>query len=586
MCLCLFYILFIISHTLIIPHSHYPLTHSLTHSHFTEPKSKRLSTRHRAKIDRKAREMHRRQRKDSKTAKNTNVSKRRKDPGVPAMIPMRAQLIEKMREERAKELAQKAARRAMHNNINAMQVEEEEEEEQEESLESLAQSALEANATFQGEEEEGPCEFSEASSNIDSSRRAFYREFKLVVESADVILMVLDARDPQGCRVKEVEEAILATGGKKRLVMVLNKIDLVPRDNVQGWIKVIQREFPCVAFKSSTQESRSNLSQSAVSTSGSEAFGADGLLQLLKNYARSGNLNKKLRVRVGVVGYPNVGKSSLINSLKRSRVCNVGATPGVTTARQEIHLDSTVSLIDCPGIVFNHRVGEAGNESLMLRNCLKVEQLEDPITPALQALTRIDPIVLQRIYTLTTSDITVDNNNPNTNYANQLLVVIARRLGKLKRGGVPDLEAAAKHILNDWNNGKISYFTPVPTEKPHLMSQAEQVNEFAPRFSFNDNEEQEEEASEESNDNMQIETSHDSSVADAFNAVKRSSNKMIEATTAATTATEATTSDTEDLLNSYDSEDEVNHQINQSNARSLKKDQKKLAKQARRSMQE
>lgn len=589
-CICfifsLLYPILSLSHTLTLiihshSHPHYP-TLSLTHSHFIEPKSKRLSTRHRAKIDRKAREMHRRQRKDSKTAKNTNVSKRRKDPGVPAMIPMRAQLIEKMREERAKELAQKAARRAMHNNINAMQVEEEEEEEQEESLESLAQSALEANATFQGEEEEGPCEFSEASSNIDSSRRAFYREFKLVVESADVILMVLDARDPQGCRVKEVEEAILATGGKKRLVMVLNKIDLVPRDNVQGWIKVIQREFPCVAFKSSTQESRSNLSQSAVSTSGSEAFGADGLLQLLKNYARSGNLNKKLRVRVGVVGYPNVGKSSLINSLKRSRVCNVGATPGVTTARQEIHLDSTVSLIDCPGIVFNHRVGEAGNESLMLRNCLKVEQLEDPITPALQALTRIDPIVLQRIYTLTTSDITLDNNN--TNYANQLLVVIARRLGKLKRGGVPDLEAAAKHILNDWNNGKISYFTPVPTEKPHLMSQAEQVNEFAPRFSFNDNEEQEEEeASEESNDNMQIETSHDSSVADAFNAVKQSSNKMIEA---ATTTTEATTSDTEDLLNSYDSEDEVNHQINQSNARSLKKDQKKLAKQARRSMQE
>lgn len=524
-----------------------------------------MSTRHRAKIDRKARETHRKQRKEAKKG-NGGVFKRRKDPGVPAMIPMREQLLEKMREERAKELAQKAARKAMHFGGSAAadaasdeDMEDGEPLTEEARLALMAQSAQNASESFEPAPEAS--EFADASLNIDSSRRAFYREFKEVFENSDVILMVLDARDPQGCRVKEVEESILATGGKKRLVMVLNKIDLVPRENVQGWIKYIQREFPCVAFKASTQEGRTNLSHSS-STTGSEAYGAEGLLQLLKNYARSGNLNKKLRVRVGVVGYPNVGKSSLINSLKRSRVCNVGATPGVTTARQEIHLDSTVSLIDCPGIVFNHQA-EGDNASLMLRNCLKVEQLADPITPAIEALSRVQPLVLQRLYALPE---TVDETAPNV-----LLAVIAKRLGKLKRGGVPDLEATARHIINDWNNGKIAYFTPVPTDKPHLLSQAEIVTDFAPRFSF-DSEHVFEDSTMDTSEVAEDAQIKDEITTEAPNS-KQNTRKQPEAESSETSE-------------SYDSEDEVNHQLNQQNSKNFKAAQKKQAKLARRSMQQ
>lgn len=527
-----------------------------------------MTTRHRAKIDRKARETHRKQRKDAKKGTKPGVYKRRKDPGVPSMIPMREQLVEKMREERAKELAQKAARKAMH-----LATAEDDEDMDAEPLTDEARLALMAQSAQSASDSFTPAplaeEFADASLNIDSSRRAFYREFKEVFENSDVILMVLDARDPQGCRVKEVEESILATGGKKRLVMVLNKIDLVPRENVQGWIKYIQREFPCVAFKASTQEGRTHLSHSS-STSGSEAYGADGLLQLLKNYARSGNLNKKLRVRVGVVGYPNVGKSSLINSLKRSRVCNVGATPGVTTARQEIHLDSTVSLIDCPGIVFNHQA-EGENASLMLRNCLKVEQLADPITPALEALSRIQPLVLQRLYALpeTATETT----------SNALLAVIAKRLGKLKRGGVPDLEATARHILNDWNNGKIAYYTPVPTDKAHLLTEAEIVTDFAPRFSFD-------QVFEDSTMDCE-ESAADEPVTSPVSEVDMTmSSTVVTPAKSRRTAEEPEESDESDEALEYASEDEVNHQVNQQKSKNLKSAQKKQAKQARRAMQD
>jgi len=68
----------------------------------------------------------------------------------------------------------------------------------------------------------------------------------------------------------------------------------------------------------------------------SKCVGASTLMSLLSNYCR--NKDIKTSIRVGVVGLPNVGKSSLINSLKRARACSVGATPGVTKTMQEVSL--------------------------------------------------------------------------------------------------------------------------------------------------------------------------------------------------------------------------------------------------------
>merc|ERR1712029_1135902 len=71
----------------------------------------------------------------------------------------------------------------------------------------------------------------------DSSRKAFDKIYKQVVESADVVLYVLDARDPEGTRSKEVEQMVMAAdGGSKRMIFVLNKVDLVPPQVLRSWL--------------------------------------------------------------------------------------------------------------------------------------------------------------------------------------------------------------------------------------------------------------------------------------------------------------------------------------------------------------
>lgn len=112
-------------------------------------------------------------------------------------------------------------------------------------------------------------------------------------------------------------------------------------------------------------------------------LGADSVLQLLKNYCRTDS-GVRTSITVGIIGYPNVGKSSIINSLKRSRAVGVSSTAGFTRAIQvwlidsidvkEIQIDRNISLLDCPGIIFNNN-----NSSYLLRNCVDVHVIIDQL---------------------------------------------------------------------------------------------------------------------------------------------------------------------------------------------------------------
>lgn len=286
-----------------------------------------------------------------------------------------------------------------------------------------------------------------------NSRRAYLSELRKVIEGADVILQVLDARDPEGTRSTAIEDMVLSHYQKK-LVLVLNKADLVPHDVLTGWLTVLRKLHPTIPFKCNTQQQKDNLGRSSGkiskqedATKTTQTVGADELLGLLKNYSRNGDI--KTVISVGIVGFPNVGKSSLINSLMRTRAVGVSSTPGYTSSMQEVILDKNIRLLDSPGVVF----ADGNTNATALRNCVNVETMVDVLTPVSAILERCPQPYLMQLYSIPKFPM---------NDCTAFLALVARAQGKLKKGGVPNIEAAARAILHDWNDGKIKYYCKPP----------------------------------------------------------------------------------------------------------------------------
>lgn len=93
---------------------------------------------------------------------------------------------------------------------------------------------------------------------VGMSRRAHYKEMKKMLDVADVVLQVLDARDPESCRSEDIEEIVNKSG--KKLIQVLNKVDLVPYANARAWQRYFSSEYPALMFDASTASQYTNKS--------------------------------------------------------------------------------------------------------------------------------------------------------------------------------------------------------------------------------------------------------------------------------------------------------------------------------------
>nr|CDS31249.1 GTP binding domain protein [Hymenolepis microstoma] len=265
---------------------------------------------------------------------------------------------------------------------------------------------------------------------------------------ADVIVEVLDARDPLGTRSLEAENAVLAAG--KKLIILLNKIDLIPRDALRQWLDYFRKWYTTMPFKANTQEKSSRLGNVRGkipinnNISSKEGLGVDGLKVLLGNIRRHNGGN----LVVGVVGLPNTGKSAVINTLVCRKVATSGCVPGLTRECQVYKIDNNFKIIDSPGVVLSKSIDQC---ELVLRNCTKPENIECP-EPAVNSILSWCPkrqIMIR--YAISEYASTAD-----------FLFKLAQRMGKLRKGGVPDVTSAARVLLNDWISGKLAHYTLPP----------------------------------------------------------------------------------------------------------------------------
>jgi nuclear GTP-binding protein len=307
----------------------------------------------------------------------------------------------------------------------------------------------------------------------DMSRKSFDKMFKQVVDAADVVLYVLDARDPDGTRSREVERQIISMdGGEKRLIFILNKIDLVPPTVLKEWLVFLRRFFPALPLKASNgAPNAQSFDHKSLTAQGTSQV----LLKALKSYASSKQLKRS--ITVGVIGYPNVGKSSVINALAgrlggSQAACPTGAEAGVTTSLREVKLDKKLKLIDSPGIVFPRNTTKgAGTETdeqarLVLLNAIPPKQISDPI-PAVTLLLRrfsTSPTLLQKLFDVYNIPPLASLAAPD--YTKNFLIEVARKRGRLGKGGVPNLDSAAVAVIMDWRDGRIQGWIDPPTFSP------------------------------------------------------------------------------------------------------------------------
>lgn len=184
------------------------------------------------------------------------------------------------------------------------------------------------------------------------------------------------------------------------------------------------------------------------------SFGKGSLIQLLRQF--SVLHSDKKQISVGLIGYPNVGKSSIINTLKKKKVCTVAPIPGETKVWQYITLMKRIYLIDCPGIV--PLSAKDSETDTVLKGVIRVENLATPAEHIPGLLARVRPEYLERTYGLEHRE----GGWVGEEGASVMLSAIAKKSGKLLKGGEPDQESVAKMILNDWIRGKIPYFATPP----------------------------------------------------------------------------------------------------------------------------
>ncbi|KAG7897463.1 hypothetical protein KL935_005088 [Ogataea polymorpha] len=365
-----------------------------------------------------------------------------------------------------------------------------------------------------------------------------WKQLWRVVERSDLVVQIVDARNPLLFRSEDLENYVKETNPLKRNLLLVNKADLLTYEQRLEWARYFKAHNIKYTFFSAylanedlerekekleqrqmemeqgievrdnplSEESDSDLSgesdldyegKQEMETLKQELKSIEERLQgySLENSTEAGDeedTNEMTRIitvqeledlclrvapeplteppegqprrlQIGLVGYPNVGKSSTINALVGSKRVSVSSTPGKTKHFQTILLSDKVILCDCPGLVFPNFAYT--NADLVCNGILPIDQLREYTGPMQLVAKRIPKYFLEAVYGITIDTLPVEEGGTGIPNAHEVLNAFARARGFMTQGyGSADESRAARYILKDYASGKLLFVEPPPNE--------------------------------------------------------------------------------------------------------------------------
>lgn len=269
--------------------------------------------------------------------------------------------------------------------------------------------------------------------HMTKAKRAMQEDIKLI----DVVIELVDARIPFSSRNPDINQL----AQNKSRIILFNKCDMADKEQTAKWVEYYEQSgFHTALVNSKSGQGVKNV-QNVIMKACQEKIERD---------RRRGIKNRP--VRAMVVGIPNVGKSTFINSFAGKACTKTGNKPGVTKGKQWIRLNKNVELLDTPGILWP----KFEDQSVGLRLAF-IGSIRDEILNSTELCLELI-VFLENVYPEILSSYYQVEWNPGTDKV-EILSIVAKKRGCIKSGQELDLDKAAKIILDDFRNGRLGQIT-------------------------------------------------------------------------------------------------------------------------------
>ena len=296
-----------------------------------------------------------------------------------------------------------------------------------------------------------------------------WKQLWLTVEKGQILFQIVDGRNPLYYRCPDLEKYIKEIDTNKEIILIINKADLMNEKLRQNWSEYFKENNIKYIFFSAINEiekmekngggENNILKEEKIDQTDYRIFTRNDLIQYIKEIGekipKNNTNNNNNALMVGFIGYPNVGKSSIINVLMKTKKAAVANIPGRTKHYQTLFLPSepnlnilpkSICLVDCPGLIFPSFTSSKAD--MLVNGIYPIDTISEIYNPIQIIINLIPSKILSNFYKV---------NLPDIYSAKQFLQIIAKKRGFYTGNGLPEEAKTAKLVLRDYTSGKLLF---------------------------------------------------------------------------------------------------------------------------------